>query len=123
LAERAEGAAAGESLSPILVMIDDADFFLEDPAVANPLADLVLNGRDGAMTLIATASSFRTSHAYDTWIRAMRSAGYGLVLQPDGDKEEDIFDCRFPRGTATVFPPGRGYFIERSSVQLVQLAC
>lgn len=122
LSQRTEALANGESLEPIMILIDDADDLFDDAAVAGPLTELVLNGRDGAMTVVASATAFRTVQAYETWIRAMRSAGYGVVLQPDGDRDEDVFDCRFPRGVPTTFPAGRGYLVDRSEVQLVQTA-
>lgn len=121
LTERTEKIVAGAEIDPILVVIDDADALFDDPAASAPLTELVLNGRDGAIAVAASAASFRTAQAYETWIRALRSAGHGLVLQPDGDRDEDIFDCRFPRGEPTAFPVGRGYLIERSVVRLVQV--
>ncbi len=119
---RTEDLLNGCDVDPLLIVIDDADSLFEDTAASGPLTDLILNGRDGAITVVAAAASFRTAQAYDTWVRALRSAGHGLVLQPDGDRDEDIFDCRFPRGLPTLFSPGRGYLIERAAVQLVQVA-
>ncbi len=122
LPHRVEQAVAGLHLKPVLIVVDDAEALFDDTTVAGPLTDLVLNGRDGAVNVVCSAASFRTAQAYETWVRALRSAGHGLVLQPDGDRDEDLFDCRFPRGVSTVFPTGRGYLVERSSVRLVQVA-
>ena len=106
----------------MLVVVDDADSFFDDSRLAPALNTLVLRGRDAGVIVVMAASSFRAGTAYETWIRAMRSNGHGLVLQPDGDKGEDLFDVRYPRGSALRFPVGRGYLIERSVVQPVQVA-
>jgi len=107
---------------PMVVAVDDADVFFDDNHASTALNTLVLKGRDAGVVVLMAASSFRAGTAYETWIRAMRSNGHGLVLQPDGDKEEDLFDVRFPRGSALRFPVGRGYLVARSTVRAVQVA-
>jgi S-DNA-T family DNA segregation ATPase FtsK/SpoIIIE len=122
LTERIHSGTDGGGHRPVVLAIDDVDTFFDDGTVSPALSSIVLHGRDAGAMIIMTASAFRTAHAYETWIRAMRSAGHGLILQPDGDKEEDIFDVRFPRGSALRFPPGRGYHVQRSTVVPVHIA-
>ncbi len=107
---------------PMVVAVDDADVLFDDKGASVALDTIVLKGRDAGAVVLLAASSFRTSTAYETWIRALRRNGHGLVLQPDGDREEDLFDVRFPRGSALRFPVGRGYLIDRSTVRAVQVA-
>ena len=106
----------------MLLAIDDADAFFDDGDASRALTKMVLNCRDAGVVMLVSATSFRAGAAYETWIRALRSAGHGIVLQPGGDKDEDLFDVRFPRGSAMRFPSGRGYLIVRSTVQVVQVA-
>ncbi len=122
LAERIHSGTEGGGHRPVVLAIDDVDTFFDDATVSPALSSIVLHGRDAGAVILMTAPAFRTAHAYETWIRAMRSAGHGLILQPDGDKEEDIFDVRFPRGSALRFPPGRGYHVQRSTVVPVHVA-
>ena len=105
-----------------MLAVDDADAFFDDNQASVALNRIVLSGRDGGVVVLMTASSFRAGTAYETWIRAMRSNGHGLVLQPNGDRDEDLFDVRFPRGSALRFPAGRGYLVVRSTVRAVQVA-
>ena len=90
LADETEARAADGFDKPMLLVIDDADALFDNNAISAALNTLVLNGRDAGVIVAMAASTFRTSTAYETWIRAMRAAGHGLVLQPDGDKDEDI---------------------------------
>ncbi len=107
---------------PMVVAVDDADSLFDDSRLSAALTTLVLSGRDAGAIVMMAASSFQAGTAYEMWIRAMRSNGHGLVLQPDGDKDEDLFDVRFPRGSALRFPAGRGYLVARSTVKAVQVA-
>lgn len=120
-AEIEERARTGHQ-RPMVLAVDDADVFFDDNQASAALNRIVLKGRDGGAVVLMTASSFRAGTAYETWIRAMRSNGHGLVLQPDGDRDEDLFDVRFPRGSALRFPVGRGYLVVRSTVRAVQVA-
>ncbi len=122
LAAEVEQRATVGYQEPMVVAVDDADLFFDNNQASSALTTLVLKGRDAGVVVLMAASSFRAGTAYETWIRAMRSNGHGLVLQPDGDKEEDLFDVRFPRGSALRFPPGRGYLVVRSTVRVVQVA-
>ncbi|MDH3303520.1 MAG: FtsK/SpoIIIE domain-containing protein, partial [Acidimicrobiia bacterium] len=107
---------------PMVIAVDDADVFFDDNRASAALNRVVLRGRDGGVVVLMSVSSFRAGTAYETWIRAVRSNGHGLILQPEGDKEEDLFDVRFPRGSALRFPVGRGYLVVRSTVWAVQVA-
>ncbi len=115
--QRAEVGAA----APMLIAIDDADLFFDNAVAGQALTTIVLKGRDADAVVVMSASTFRAGSAFETWIRALRSNGHGLVLQPEGEKDQDLFDVRFPRGSALTFPNGRGYLVVRSTVQAVQV--
>jgi S-DNA-T family DNA segregation ATPase FtsK/SpoIIIE len=52
----------------------------------------------------------------------MRKDEHGLLLDPDVDVDGDLLGTRLPRRTNLAFPPGRGYFVVRGDVELVQVA-
>ncbi len=122
LADEVEERARTGFDRPMVVAVDDVDLFFDDNRASAALNTLVLESRDAGVVVLMATSAFRAATAYEMWIRAMRNNGHGLVLQPDGDKEEDLFDVRFPRGSALRFPAGRGYLIARSTVRAVQVA-
>lgn len=108
--------------SPMIVAIDDAESLFSDITVDSALGSILLSARDAGVVLLATATTFRALQCFDAWLREMVSNGQGIVLQPEGSNSEDLFDVRFPRGSAVTFPPGRGYLIARSQTTVVQLA-
>jgi DNA segregation ATPase FtsK/SpoIIIE, S-DNA-T family len=60
--------------------------------------------------------------AFGGWLRELRKEEHGLLLAPDADVDGDLLGVRLPRRTNPVFPPGRGYLVERGSIELVQVA-
>jgi hypothetical protein len=44
------------------------------------------------------------------------------LLDPDPDVDGDLLGARLPRRSNPVFPPGRGYYVDRGVVELVQVA-
>ncbi len=107
---------------PIFIGIDDAELFFEDFATKEALDSLVNNARAAGVLVAMTSVASRISQNFDSWMRSMRSNGHGLILQPEGDREEDVFDVRFPRGTATDFPAGRGYLVSRGQPSVLHIA-
>lgn len=104
----------------IALVIDDGEVFFET-AVADQLDKIAFALRDAQVVLVIATSTFQTARAYDSWIRSMRDNGHAIALQPDPDREGDLFDVRFPQNTATLFPPGRGYFLNRGQLDTIHL--
>jgi S-DNA-T family DNA segregation ATPase FtsK/SpoIIIE len=42
-------------------------------------------------------------------------------LHPELDVDGDLLGVRLPRRTNAVFPPGRGFLVNRGEVELVQV--
>jgi S-DNA-T family DNA segregation ATPase FtsK/SpoIIIE len=106
---------------PVLVVIDDGEE-LADSLGSAPLEAVVRRGRDLPICVVAASERQAAQRAFGGWLRELRKEEHGLLLQPDTDVDGDILGTRLPRRSNPVFPPGRGYLIERGSVQLVQVA-
>jgi S-DNA-T family DNA segregation ATPase FtsK/SpoIIIE len=72
--------------------------------------------------VIAAAERQAAQRAFAGWLRELRKEEHGLLLDPDPDVDGDILGARLPRRSNPVFPPGRGYLVERGLVELVQVA-
>ena len=126
--ERCEEAAlrlgeltAGTPAGPVLVVIDDGDELAEALGAA-PLETVLRRGRDLTLRVVAAAERQAAQRAFGGWLRELRKDQHGLLLAPDLDVDGDILGTRLPRRSSPVFPPGRGYLVERGTVELVQVA-
>jgi S-DNA-T family DNA segregation ATPase FtsK/SpoIIIE len=126
--ERCEEAAlrlgeltAGTPAEPVLVVIDDGDELAEALGAA-PLETVLRRGRDLSLRVVAAAERQAAQRAFGGWLRELRKDQHGLLLAPDLDVDGDILGTRLPRRSSPVFPPGRGYLVERGTVELVQVA-
>ena len=72
--------------------------------------------------MLAAAERVGAQRAFGGWLRELRKDEHGLLLDPDTDTDGDILGARLPRRSNPVFPPGRGYLVDRGSVELVQVA-
>ena len=106
---------------PVLVVIDDAEELAETLGAA-PLETVVRRGRDVPVRVLAAAERQAAQRAFSGWLRELRKEEHGLLLAPDLDVDGDILGTRLPRRSSPVFPPGRGYLVERGSVGLIQVA-
>ena len=101
--------------------IDDGDELAEALGAA-PLETVVRRGRDLPVRVVAAAERQAAQRAFGGWLRELRKEEHGLLLAPDLDVDGDILGTRLPRRSSPVFPPGRGYLVERGAVELVQVA-
>jgi S-DNA-T family DNA segregation ATPase FtsK/SpoIIIE len=106
---------------PFVLMIDDAEELAESLGAA-ALESIVRRGRDVGVSVVAAVERQAAQRAFAGWIRELRKEEYGLLLDPDTDVDGDILGARLPRRTNPVYPPGRGYLVERGLVELVQVA-
>ena len=113
--------AAKAQPNPALVVIDDGDELAEALGAA-PLETVVRRGRDLPIRVVAAAERQAAQRAFGGWLRELRKDQHGLLLAPDLDVDGDILGTRLPRRSSPVFPPGRGYLVERGTVELVQVA-
>lgn len=120
-AQRLADLAAGPVERPILVVIDDGDELAESLGAA-PLETVVRRGRDLPIRVLAASERQAAQRAFGGWLRELRKEEHGILLQPDADVDGDILGTRLPRRSNPVFPPGRGYLVERGGLELVQVA-
>ncbi len=121
--EECEAAAArlADVAGPAAIVIDDGDE-LADSLGAAPLEPLVRRGRDAGICVIAAAERQAVQRAFAGWLRELRKDEHGLLLDPDPDVDGDLLGARLPRRSNPVFPAGRGYYVDRGLVELVQVA-
>jgi DNA segregation ATPase FtsK/SpoIIIE, S-DNA-T family len=106
---------------PLVVVVDDGEELAE--SVAGPqLETIVRRGRDLDVRVVCACERQAAQRAFGGWLRELRKEEHGLLLAPDPDVDGDLLGVRLPRRTNPVFPPGRGYLVERGSIELVQVA-
>jgi S-DNA-T family DNA segregation ATPase FtsK/SpoIIIE len=103
------------------VVIDDGDELAESLGAA-ALETIVRRGRDLEVRVVAAVERQAAQRAFGGWLRELRKEEHGLLLDPDTDVDGDILGARLPRRSNPVYPPGRGYLVERGHVELVQVA-
>ena len=106
---------------PLVVVVDDADELAES-AAALPLEVVVRRGRDRNARVLAAAERVAAQRAFSGWLRELRKDEHGVLLSPDAETDGELLGVRLPRRTNPVYPPGRGYLVERGAVELVQVA-
>jgi S-DNA-T family DNA segregation ATPase FtsK/SpoIIIE len=106
---------------PLFVLVDDGDELAETIG-ASSLEQLVRRGRDVPVRVVVAAETQAVMRAYGGWLREMRKDEHGLLLDPDLDVDGDLLGVRLPRRSNPVFPPGRGYYVYRGSLELVQVS-
>jgi S-DNA-T family DNA segregation ATPase FtsK/SpoIIIE len=106
---------------PALLVIDDGEELAETLG-APALETLVRRGRDAQVRVVAAVERQGAQRAFSGWVRELRKEEHGLLLVPDPDVDGDLLGTRLPRRSNPVFPAGRGYLVERGSLELVQVA-
>jgi S-DNA-T family DNA segregation ATPase FtsK/SpoIIIE len=105
--------------APCVVLIDDAHD-LSDFGVDEMLARLVRFGGEHAVTVIAAVETQAAHRAYGGWLAEMKKLRRALLLMPDPDVDGELAGLKLPR-TAVRWVPGRGYLVNGTDAQLVQL--
>jgi S-DNA-T family DNA segregation ATPase FtsK/SpoIIIE len=113
--------AREQSDGPLFILIDDGEELAESSEAA-ALERIVRRGRDTAARIVAAAETQAAYKAYGGWLREIRKDKQGLLLNPDSDLDGDLFGVRLPRQSRRVVTPGRGFLVQRGSVQLMQVA-
>ena len=110
---------AGEDAT--VVVLDDGEE-LADSLAAPWLATLVRRGRDVGVRVVAAVERQVALGSFSPWLVELRKEKYGLLLEPDLTIDGDILGVQLPRRTNPLFPPGRGFLVDRGKFELVQLA-
>jgi S-DNA-T family DNA segregation ATPase FtsK/SpoIIIE len=113
---------SGAEHVPMLVVIDDAGELADVAAAAGPLETVVRRGRDVNVRVLMGIEVQTARVAYVQWIKEVRKDGHGILLDPDLDMDGDVLGVRLPRRARSTFPPGRGYYVEGGTSQVVQVA-
>jgi S-DNA-T family DNA segregation ATPase FtsK/SpoIIIE len=109
------------SEEPIVVVVDDGNELTEGKA-ASALETIARRGRDLGVWIVASTEAQAAHRTFGGWLRELRGEEHGLLLVPQVDIDGDLLGVRLPRRSATTFPPGRGYLVQRGRVELVQVA-
>src|SRR5207248_9659751 len=110
----------GDSPGRHLVLIDDADMIVDGPADAAIRELLALRRPDVHVVAAGRADLLRT--AYGHWTSALRRSRTGVALRPHVEVDGELWHTLLPRRGPQTFPPGRGYLVCDSGVELLQLA-
>jgi DNA segregation ATPase FtsK/SpoIIIE, S-DNA-T family len=121
LAELVQAGRDKEADEPIVVLLDDGDE-LADSLAAQSLATIVRRGRDLGVRLVAAVERQVVLSTFSPWLVELRKEKYGLLLEPDLMVDGDILGVVLPRRTNRLFPPGRGFLVDRGTFELVQIA-
>jgi len=109
---------AGE---PAVIVLDDGEE-LADSLAAPSLAAIVRRGRDAGIRVAAAVERQVALSTFSPWLMELRKEKYGLLLEPDLSVDGDVLGVQLPRRTNAIFPPGRGFLVDRGTFELVQLA-
>ena len=105
-----------------MIVVDDGDELAESLGAA-PLETVVRRGRDLDVRVVAAVRAHgRAARVLGLAARAAQGGARPAARCPDPDVDGDLLGVRLPRRTNPVFPPGRGYLVERGAVELVQVA-
>ncbi len=118
LAERVQriGSSSKTPLTPIVLVIDDFELVAALPK--NPgseLKDLVRQARDLGLHVILAGSINDLGKSFDPLAQQAKAVRAGIVLSGD-PQENPILGVKIAD-----LPPGRGYFVQRNSRNLMQV--
>jgi S-DNA-T family DNA segregation ATPase FtsK/SpoIIIE len=113
-----EAALAGD---PVALIVDDAEL-VDDRSATDVLERFVRGLRDSGSVLLAAATTEDLLlNRYRGWLAAARRERCGLLLNPAGHVDGEVFDLRLPRSTSGGWPPGRGLYVRGATTLAVQV--
>jgi S-DNA-T family DNA segregation ATPase FtsK/SpoIIIE len=107
--------------TPPVVLVDDVDL-LGDGPLADRLAALARLARDGLALLVLAGPTEALIAAFRGPIAEVRRGRAGLLLQPSGPHDGELFGIRLPRRDASHDPPGRGWLAGNGEAVAIQVA-
>ncbi len=106
---------------PIALVVDDGEL-LSDHTLSEALEAFSRQARDTGSVLVAAATTEDVmASPYRGWIAAVRRARSGMLLNPSGHVDGEVFGLRLPRSLAGGWPPGRALLVERGQTMPAQL--
>lgn len=117
----AQSLGSRDRAATCLVVIDDGEELADGP-LGDDLLALVRRGRAAGVHIIAAAELKSAARAFTGWLPELRKERHGLILQPGPDTTGDVLGVALPRAGGRALPPGRGYYVQRGTVELVQVA-
>jgi S-DNA-T family DNA segregation ATPase FtsK/SpoIIIE len=133
-ARTAVGAEATAALIGELTKVSPADLglgvvvFLDDfsdfgDSVEYPFVELLGQTRRLPVHFVVAAETRRVRVSYSgSALGELRHVHRGLLLQPSVLDDGDLFDVRLSSSATMRFPPGRGFLVTRTDINLVQVA-
>ncbi|MDQ6873824.1 MAG: FtsK/SpoIIIE domain-containing protein [Actinomycetota bacterium] len=123
-ADRLRAAAVAVRDRPLVVVVDDAESLLDSP-VEHVLSEL-LRGQDERpderpVGLVLAGCTDELASIYRGISVEVRRGRVGLVLNPCGPLDGDLFGAKLPRGLPA--RPGAGVLCRRGEITPVQVAC
>ena len=101
-----------------VVLVDDAEL-IEDSGgrIASLLGAALPN-----VHVVAAANADALRSMYGHWTSTLRRSRAGLLLQPALERDGDLLGASLPYRVHVTMPPGRGFLVCGSQVELVQVA-
>jgi DNA segregation ATPase FtsK/SpoIIIE, S-DNA-T family len=104
----------------VVIVVDDAEMLADSPDVYE-LERLARRARDGAIAFVAAGlGEDLVQQRYRGWIAALRRERAGLLLNPSGPADGDLFDIKLPRAPHAG-PPGRGLLVRQGRTMPIQV--
>jgi DNA segregation ATPase FtsK/SpoIIIE, S-DNA-T family len=111
---------SNELRHPVVLCFDDYSD-LDDNQIGGPFSSLLNASKRGAPVRFVVAGEARgLMSIWSDGVKGVRRYRTGLLLQPDPDADGDLLSARLPRQAWRAFPPGRGYLVQGTSVELIQ---
>jgi DNA segregation ATPase FtsK/SpoIIIE, S-DNA-T family len=105
----------------VVLIIDDMTDFV-GTSVDVALQALWRHTRDHQIRFVASIDSSGSKFFSGSVLAEMKKSKSAMLLQPDIESDGDLVGIRLPRRAKAVFPPGRGYLVQRGAAELVQVA-
>lgn len=103
-----------------VIVVDDAEMLADSPD-AYELERLARRARDGGIAFVAAGlGEDLVQQRYRGWIAALRRERAGLILNPSGPTDGDLFEIKLPRAPHPG-PPGRGLLVRQGKTMPVQV--
>lgn len=110
-----------EGEAPVLTLVDDVELVGADGWLADLIVAQLEALRDSE-SLVAAAGSLSEMGQYRGPVAALKKAGSGVLLSPQGSQDADLFGAKLNRSVlGQPMPPGSGYLMTIGQAQRVQV--
>ncbi len=106
---------------PVALVVDDGEL-LTAHALSEALESFARGARDTGSVLIAAATTEDVlASPYRGWLAAVRRPRSGLLLNPSGHVDGEVFGLRLPRSLSGGWPHGRALLVRRGETTPAQV--